>query len=109
MGARRIVKKSSAKKSGAKKTTISAVDGWLTRRLLGGVLVIGALGGLLGFTIWQLSQADTLPIQQVQVKGEFRYLDKQSLYKKVASLTSAGFFNVDVGAVKQAAEAMPWV
>ncbi len=109
MGARRITKNNSVKKSSAKKVTVSAVDGWLTRRLLGGVLVVGTLGGLLGFAVWLLAQSDTLPIQQVQVKGEFRYLDKQSLYKEIAGLASAGFFNVDVRAVKQAAEAMPWV
>jgi cell division protein FtsQ len=45
----------------------------------------------------------------VQVKGEFRYLDKQKLYKEISGLANAGFFNVDVRAVKQAAEAMPWV
>lgn len=109
MGARRIVKKASVKKARAKKAAPSKVDGWLTRRLLGGALVVGVLGGLLGFTVWNLGQPDTLPIQQVQVNGEFRYLDKQKLYREIADLANAGFFNVDVRAVKQAAEAMPWV
>jgi len=109
MGARRIVEKNRVKKVSVKKAKTPAVDAWLTRRLLGGVMVVGVLGGLLGFTVWQLAQPDTLPIQQVQVKGEFRYLDKQHLYKKIAGLASAGFFNVDVRAVKQAAEEMPWV
>jgi cell division protein FtsQ len=73
------------------------------------LLVVGVLGGLLGFTVWQLAKPETLPIQQVQVKGELRYLDKQSLYKNIAGLANAGFFNVDVRALKQAAEDMPWV
>ncbi|MCF6337337.1 MAG: FtsQ-type POTRA domain-containing protein [Gammaproteobacteria bacterium] len=107
MGAKRIVKK-----PGVKKTRSPAkpmVERWLTRRLLGGVLLFGGLGSLLGFTVWQLAQPDTLPIQQVQVKGEFVYLDKKDLYKAIGDLANAGFFNVNVRAVKQAAETMPWV
>jgi cell division protein FtsQ len=103
MGARRIAKK----KQVAKQPQLS--ERWLTRRLLGGALLISVVGGFLGFTVWQLAQPNTLPIQQVQVKGEFVYLDQQGLYKAVGDLASAGFFNVDVRAVKQAAEAMPWV
>lgn len=117
MGARRIVKKAGVNKASVKKASVKKaktpvepiLERWLTRRLLGAVMVLGSLGGLLGFAVWQLAQPNTLPIKQVQVKGEFRYLDKQSLYKKIAGLASAGFFNVDVQAVKQAAEAMPWV
>ncbi len=107
MGARRIEKKTRVKK--VRSPVKPMFERWLTRRLLGGVLLFGGLGGLSGFAVWQLAQPDTLPIQQVKVKGEFRYLDKQDLYKAIGDLASAGFFNVDVRAVKQAAEAMPWV
>lgn len=101
MGARRNVKKPTPKQP--------KLESWLTRRLLGGVLLVSVVGGLLGFAVWQLAQTDTLPIQQVQVKGEFVYLDTQNLYQAVGDLASAGFFNVDVRAVKQAAESLPWV
>jgi len=107
MGARRIVKKTSVKTSSSPVKPVS--ERWLTRRLLGGVLLFGGLGGLSGFSVWQLARPDILPIQQVQVKGEFIYLDKQNLYQVIGDLTNAGFFNVSVRAVKQAAEAMPWV
>jgi len=107
MGAKRIVKKASVKKP--RSPAKPMFERWLTRRLLGGVLLFGGLGSLLGFTVWQLAQPDTLPIQQVQVKGEFVYLDKKDLYKAIGDLANAGFFNVDVRAVKQAAETMPWV
>lgn len=99
MGARRIDK---APKQ-------ASTESWLTRRLVGSVLLIGMVGGLLGFTMWQFAQTDTLPIQQVQVKGEFVHLDKRDLYHAVGDLASAGFFNVDVRAVKEAAESLPWV
>jgi cell division protein FtsQ len=102
MGARRVVKKPTPK-------PMLRTERWLTRRLLGGVLLVSVVGGLLSFTVWQLAQPDTLPIRQVQVKGEFVYLDKQALYRALGDLASAGFFNVDVRGVKQAAEAMPWV
>jgi len=107
MGARRIEKTPHVKKS--RSPVKPMFERWLTRRLLGGGLLFGGLGGLSGFTVWQLAQPDTLPIQQVQVKGEFVYLDKQDLYKAIGDLASAGFFNVDVRAVKQAAETLPWV
>ena len=104
MGARRIVKKPSTKQ-----LKRPLAESWLTRRMLGGVMLISGIGGLLGFSVWQLAQPDTLPIRQVQVKGEFRYLDKQSLYKTIADVANAGFFNVNVDAVKQAAETVAWV
>jgi len=43
------------------------------------------------------------------VKGEFRYLDKAELHAALGGPASGGFFNVDVRAVKQAAELLPWV
>jgi len=107
MGARRIEKKANVKKP--RSPVKPMFERWLTRRLLGGVLLFGGLGGLSGFTLWQLAQPDTLPIRQVQVTGEFVYLDKQNLYKAIGDLANAGFFNVNVRAVKQAAETLPWV
>ncbi len=107
MGARRVVKKTRVTPLPPPVKPIR--ERWLTGRLLGGVLLFGGLGGLLGFTGWQLAQPNTLPIQQVQVKGEFVYLNKSDLYKAMGDLANAGFFNVDVRAVKQAAETLPWV
>ena len=89
MGARRIA----AKKN---KPRVSLPNwqspGWLTRRLLGGAILLSAVSGVLGFSTWHLLQTDTLPIESVQVKG-----------------ANSGFFSVDVHAVKQAAESLAWV
>ena len=83
--------------------------GWLTRRLLGGAILLSAVGGVLGFSTWHLLQTDTLPIESVQVKGVFQHLDKNDLYAAVGDLANSGFFSVDVHAVKQAAESLAWV
>ena len=82
---------------------------WLTRRLLGGTILLGAVSGVFGFSSWHLLQADTLPIERVQVKGSFQYLVKKDLYAAIGELANSGFFSVDVRAVKQAAESLAWV
>jgi cell division protein FtsQ len=101
MGARRIVKKTPIK--------VAQRPGWLSRRLIGALVLVGMVGGGLSLAAWRLAQPETLPIQTVQVEGEFRYLAREDLYKAIGSLASGGFFNVDVRAVKQAVEAMAWI
>jgi cell division protein FtsQ len=70
------------------------------------VLILG-LPSIVG--IWFLAQPDTLPIRSVKVEGEFRYLAQKDVYEALGGLASGGFFNVDVRAVKKAAESLPWV
>lgn len=82
---------------------------WLNRRLFGVVMLVLVLGVPSGFGIWYLAQPDTLPIRSVKVEGEFRYLAQQDVYEALGGLASGGFFNVDVRAVKLAAESLPWV
>lgn len=105
MGARRIVSKKIVKK----KSSVAQRPLWLSRRLGGSVVLLGVLGGLLGSGTWWLAQVDTLPIERVQVEGEFRYLGREDLYAVLGDLASGGFFNVNVRAVKEAAETLPWV
>lgn len=99
---------------GAKRRLVKNVAATQTRnvylgRLLGVamlVVIVAASAALVGH--W-LGRPETLPIQRVQVEGEFRYLAREDLYAAIGDLTSGGFFNVDVRAVKQAAESLPWV
>jgi cell division protein FtsQ len=80
----------------------------LNRRLVGGIMLLGFFTAVSASTVWFFSQPTTLPIQRVQIAGEFHYLTKEALYEALGDLTSGGFFNVDVRAIKQA-EALPWV
>ena len=82
---------------------------WLTgRRMVVGALFLFLVSGV-GAGVWMLAQPDTLPIQRVAVKGEFRYLDREELNAAIGGFASGGFFNVNVRAVKEAAEALEWV
>ena len=98
-----------AKRSAKKKVVKKAAPNWLTRRLLGAVILMGVVGSSLSLAAWRLAQPETLPIQTVQVEGEFRYFAKENLYTAIGDLANGGFFNVDVRAVKQAAEDMAWI
>jgi len=78
-------------------------------RSLSGLLLttVLVLAGTLA-THW-LSDPYRFPLDVIEVKGEFRYLQNQKMQAAVAPHISGGFFNVDVDAVRSAAEALPWV
>lgn len=82
---------------------------WFNKRLFGAALLALVLGVPSGLGIWVLAQPGTLPIRSVKVEGEFRYLAQQDVFEALGGLASGGFFNVDVHAVKVAAESLPWV
>ena len=82
---------------------------WFNQRFFGAAILVLVLGLPSGFAVWYLAQPDTLPIRSVKVEGEFRYLAQQDVYEALGGLASGGFFNVDVRAVKLAAESLPWV
>ena len=78
-------------------------------RTLTGMLLLGLLAaaGLLGKQ-W-FSDPWRFPLSVVEVKGDFRYLDKQQLQAAVVPHVTGGFFTVDVAAIRSAAEQLPWV
>ena len=82
---------------------------WFNQRLFGATLLVLVVGVPSGLGLWVLAQPGTLPIRSVKVEGEFRYLAQQDVYEALGGLASGGFFNVDVRAVKIAAESLPWV
>lgn len=78
-------------------------------RTLTGLLLIAILVSTGAFARQWLSDPYRFPLDVVEVKGDFRYLDKQRLQDAVASHVEGGFFTVDVNAVRTAAEQLPWV
>lgn len=92
-----------------KKTLRERMPVWLNQRVIGAAIVVSVLGGGTVMGVWLLDKPDTLKIKRVKVEGEFRYLDEKDVYNALGGLTSGGFFNVDVRAVKQAAESLQWI
>jgi len=78
-------------------------------RTLTGLLLTLILAGSITFGKHWLSDPYRFPLQVVEVKGNFHYLDKQQLQQAVAAQVTGGFFTVDVNAIRAAAEDLPWV
>lgn len=65
-----------------------------------------------GLLVWfgsYLVNPGTLPIRQVRIEGEFRNLSTTALEELVKDRVTGGFFNVDVGAVRDILLTEPWV
>jgi cell division protein FtsQ len=94
-----------------RKTTTFSFSGFLTRniRTLSGLLLTAVLAGLLLLGMRWLSDPYRFPLNVVEVKGDYRYLERNSLQAAVLPLMTGGFFTVDVSAIRTAAEALPWV
>ncbi len=78
-------------------------------RTLSGLALITLLAVLLNLGMQWLSDPYRFPLNVVEVKGDFRYLDRGQLQSAIAGHTQSGFFTVDVAAVCAAAEQLPWV
>jgi len=78
-------------------------------RTLSGLALIFILAVLLNLGMQWLSDPYRFPLNAVEVKGDFRYLDRGQLQEAIAGHTQGGFFTVDVAAVCAAAEQLPWV
>ncbi len=74
-----------------------------------GLILLLALFSFIVFTIYYLSQPDTLPIKKVHVVGEFRNLSPSRLQTLVTDEVRGGFFNVNVVEVSDELMKSPWV
>lgn len=57
---------------------------------------------------WAL-RAENFPVQHVRFEGPFQRVSQQELERAVLDLVRGNFFLVDLDAVKQRVEALPWV
>jgi len=78
-------------------------------RSVTGVLLVAMLASTVLLGKQWLSDPWRFPLNVVEAKGDFRYLDKQQLQAAVAPHATGGFFTVDVAAIRDAAEQLPWV
>ena len=56
-----------------------------------------------------LSNPSTLPVNKIQVHGAFVNVDETMLHSAVSGVVAGGYFNVDVGRVREVVEQLPWV
>jgi len=78
-------------------------------RTLTGLLLVAVLAATVFMGKQWLSDPWRFPLSVVEVKGDFKYLDKQQLQMAVVPYVTGGFFTVDVAAIRTAAEQLPWV
>lgn len=79
---------------------------WLTaiRLVLGVVLLVGGAVGI----DWLL-RVENYPVKSVRFEGPFRQVQREQLEAAVMALMRGNFFLVDLDAVKQRVEEIPWV
>jgi len=75
------------------------------RTTLAGALALALLGAVTA-ALWEASR---WPVRSVRVAGDLRHADRAALERAIAREAAAGFFLMDVEAVRRAALARPWV
>jgi cell division protein FtsQ len=78
---------------------------WILLRYL---LALGLIA-LVVITIAWLSDPRVMPLRVARIEGDFRYLKRAELERVIAVNTRGGFFSVDLRAIRDAAESLPWV
>ncbi len=70
-------------------------------------VVVVMIGAWRGYQ-W-LMLPTTLPITRVTLAGELKYIDPRELQALLKNEVDAGFFGIDLAAIKQKLEALPWI
>jgi cell division protein FtsQ len=73
------------------------------------LLFIFLLASLCIFSGWRLMNPATLPIKQVRIEGNFRYLSPDKMQSIVSEVIKGGFFNLNVAIINNALLDEPWV
>ncbi len=82
-----------------------------TRLLKPALALITVVGSAVGLTLMLDWMNDPVhwPVQTVRIEGEFRHLQAAQLQREVAALASDGFFAMNVGAIQERLQQLPWV
>ncbi|MFW5910154.1 MAG: cell division protein FtsQ/DivIB [Thiohalospira sp.] len=89
-----------------------AAPGWreaLDPRLLGAFAGGLALVAVAAAALSWLQDPATLPLEAVELEGRLDRVEGSAVRRAVAPYVDRGFFAVDVAAVREAVEALPWV
>ncbi len=78
-------------------------------RWTGLLLLLGAVAAGVDWGITRLRDPQLLPVRVVRIDGSFHHLQRPALEQAVASRLHGGFFTVDVAAVQDAVDRLPWV
>ncbi len=73
------------------------------------VLPLLVLGGLGGFAYHYLSQPGRMPVREIEITGEFTWLDQAAIERQVAAAIDGGFLDLDLQKVRDSVLRMPWV
>jgi len=72
------------------------------------IVAVALLVGLLFAADWAL-RAESFPVRSVRFEGPFKHVARAELEAAVLAQLRTNFFLVDLGAIKQRVEALPWV
>ena len=78
-------------------------------RLSGIVLALAVAVAAGDWTIGQLQRPDLMPLNRVVVDGELEHLRRDQLEAVVTLAVWGNFLTVDIEAVREAAQSLPWV
>jgi len=99
-------KKPQAKRKQDKPQVRLGVD-WL-KPTLALVTLVASAGGLALLLEWMNDPVEW-PVQSVRIEGEFRHLQRTDIQTIVEPLVGDGFFAMDVVAIQQRIQPLPWV
>jgi cell division protein FtsQ len=80
---------------------------WRRVIVFGALFIAVSVGA--GFAGQWLLDPEHLPIRNVEVHGEFQHLTNDQLRQAVADVVEESFFTINVDAIRNMAEALPWV
>lgn len=78
------------------------------RRVLDGALVVLLLGAVVFAARWTLDP-ENLPLNMVEVRGDFRHLDPAAVQASVPVGSDAAFFGVSLGAIRDDVAELAWI
>ncbi len=94
-------------KGATKKQSEPRQIAWL-RPVLRVVVGVALLATVVAAGDWLL-QPENLPLNSVRILGKVQYLERDDLHEAIAPHAQNGFLRVDIAALQNAIESLPWV